>query len=548
MEVAAGISSQPRNHFRRPVELPFTRDQRKTTTILLGGLTWKHDHLIEGALRGLGYTCKALPNPDLESYEIGREYQNNGYCNPSYFTIGNLIKYLQHLEDRGMSRQDILDKHVLLTVGTCGPCRFGLYESEYRLALQNAGFDGFRVITFSLTGGLDQSGVQPGMEMNLDFFLQLINSLMIGDILNQFSYQIRPYELEPGSTDRLLEEVIDRLCRDFTNKQESEPPTVWKKLLMNGNRKSGTQTLGKYLHQLTSDYFVEALNRSQKRLDTIELDRFRVRPLVKIVGEFWSALAEGDGNFNMFRFLEEEGAEVHVDQFIGSHILHTLHLIKGLDRDKKGVYEWREIPPLWRLDRRFRELLHYWKKAGVLALAERLYRRESIRFQRAVGSTSDGLHDMDDLAQLALPFYNWRCGSGEDHLEVAKNIYYHQKHLCHMVLSLKPFGCMPSTQSDGAQALVVEQYKNMIFLSIETAGEGEILAHSRVQMVLSTARQKARREFQRALAATGRSLDELKGYVREHPELNRPTYPVPHHPGVVGTAANFALHVADLMG
>ena len=38
-----------------------------------------------------------------------------------------------------------------------------------------------------------------------------------------------------------------------------------------------------------------------------------------------------------------------------------------------------------------------------------------------------------------------------------------------MVLSLKPFGCMPSTQSDGVQAAVIAHFPDMIFLPIETS-------------------------------------------------------------------------------
>ena len=32
-----------------------------------------------------------------------------------------------------------------------------------------------------------------------------------------------------------------------------------------------------------------------------------------------------------------------------------------------------------------------------------------------------------------------------------------------------------------------------------------------------------------------------------YPELRRPLYPIPHRKGVTGVAANFALHVSDLM-
>jgi hypothetical protein len=116
-----------------------------------------------------------------------------------------------------------------------------------------------------------------------------------------------------------------------------------------------------------------------------------------------------------------------------------------------------------------------------------------------------------------------------------------------MVLSLKPFGCMPSAQSDGAQAAVVEQYKDMIFLPIETSGEGEVNAHSRVQMALGSARVKAKEEFKSTLSKTGKSLEDMKTYVENHPELKKPMYQVPVTEGVVGTAANFVLHISDLM-
>ncbi len=33
--------------------------------------------------------------------------------------------------------------YIFFTAGSCGPCRFGMYESEYRLALQNAGYERF---------------------------------------------------------------------------------------------------------------------------------------------------------------------------------------------------------------------------------------------------------------------------------------------------------------------------------------------------------------------------------------------------------------------
>jgi hypothetical protein len=116
-----------------------------------------------------------------------------------------------------------------------------------------------------------------------------------------------------------------------------------------------------------------------------------------------------------------------------------------------------------------------------------------------------------------------------------------------MVLALKPFGCMPSTQSDGVQSRVVNKFKDMIFLPIETSGEGEVNAHSRVQMALAEAKSKARAEFDSVLSQTGKSLDDLRAYVETHPQLKRALYKFPHHEGIAGTAAQFAWHVSDLM-
>ena len=132
-------------------------------------------------------------------------------------------------------------------------------------------------------------------------------------------------------------------------------------------------------------------------------------------------------------------------------------------------------------------------------------------------------------------------------MEVGKNVYYTVNHLCHMVLALKPFGCMPSTQSDGVQSRVVNKFKDMIFLPVETSGEGEVNAHSRVQMALAEAKTKARAEFDGVLEQTGRSLDELRSYVDEHPSLKQGLYKFPHRKGLAGTAAQFAWHVSDLM-
>lgn len=535
-------------HFKRPVERPFTRDQRPYTTVLFGGLTWSHERLIKGAWEGLGYKCDVVPTPDVKAFQLGKEYGNNGQCNPTYFTVGNLVQYLQGLEKNGLSRKEISDNFVFITAGACGPCRFGMYEAEYRLALRNSGFEDFRVILFQQSKGLSQEDVNAGLEMNLDFFLAMLNSMNMGDMLNEIGYLIRPYETEPGRINQVLDGAREALAEALKQQRHSSMGDRVEKILRRANLYNQTDYTVKFARQLTTSYYTDALEGIRDQIADIEVDRFRVKPIVKITGEFWAQTTDGDGNYNMFPFLEREGAEVIVEP-IGTWIMYMIHQFKQKLRDRKGIEEGGSMPS-WskQLLRRAKVEVRFRKRIARMNIAEKIFSREYTKLQHALGAGV--LHELVcqyELQRMGHPYYNSRAGGGEGHLEVAKNIYYSSKGIAHMVVSLKPFGCMPSTQSDGAQAAVTEHYKDMIYLPIETSGEGEINAHSRVQMALGNARIKAKQEFAECLSKTGRTLDELRQYVDQHPEMKRALYLVPKRDDVIGKAANFVLHVAARM-
>jgi predicted nucleotide-binding protein (sugar kinase/HSP70/actin superfamily) len=541
-----GIEEQQKQPFKRPVENPFTKSQREHTTLLFGGLTWKHEQLVHGALEGLGYKCQAIPTPNVSAFQLGKEYGNNGQCNPTYFTVGNLVQFLQGLESEGQSRQDIIDNYVFFTAGACGPCRFGMYEAEYRLALRNSGFDGFRVMLFQQSGGLNQSEAEAGLEMNVDFFLAILNALNMGDLINDACYQIRPYEVNPGETDAVMKECMDYLHEVFKNHRKFALENSTAGFLKNLPIGDTAEYIGKFLDQLFGSEYQEAFKKVGEKLAQIKVDRTRAKPMVKVTGEFFAQTTEGDGNFNMFRFLEGEGAQVLVEP-IGTWIMYLMHQAKQQKKDRKGVNENEAMPAAWRLDKRLKNELKMKKSLAQLTLAEAIFKREWNRLRETLNYLPHDLTDQYELQRMAHPFYNSRAAGGEGHLEVAKNIYYSNKDLAHMVLSLKPFGCMPSTQSDGAQSAVVNLYKEMIYLPIETSGEGEINAHSRVQMALGEAKVKCKQEFARVLEETGLTVEAVREYVADHPELESGLYHVPHYKGIVGTAANFVKHVSELI-
>ena len=536
-------------HFHRPVERAFTADERSRVTILFGGFTWKHEDLIRAVFQGCGYNCEKLPVPDVAGFQTGKEFGNNGQCNPTYFTVGNLVQYLQFLEKQGLSRQHILDKYVFFTAGSCGPCRFGMYEAEYRFALKNAGFDGFRVLLFKDSDGIKAESGEPGLKFTVDFGFGMLNAMHLGDVINDLVYQIRPFEVKRGETDRVFRETVDGLCEDLKKRRAFEIERLapdWARPKFKNNKilRNTVNLFGKWHEHMWGKDYLHALQTARDRLNSIEVDRTRVKPLVKITGEFWAQLTEGDGNFHMFDFLEREGAQVLVEP-IATWVAYLMYQAKAHAIAKWPVNRPHANPKWFEAKKHFANYIGLRKKLWGIGAGQRMWNFFYHRTIKHLGGISHQLVPQTELADMAHPFYNQFARGGEGHLEVGKNVYYTVHKLCHMVLALKPFGCMPSSQSDGVQSAVINKFKDMIFLPIETSGEGEVNAHSRVQMALGEAKVKAKAEFEQCLKSTGKDLQEIRSYIDEHPELKRPFYHVPHRKGVAGTAAQFVLHVSD---
>lgn len=514
-------------HYKIFKELPFLPEERENTTILLGGFTAKHDLLVRAAIEGLGYKVQHLPTPQIQSYHIGREYCNNGMCNPAYFTIGNLIKFLLDLLHKGMSKEEILRKYVFLTVGACGPCRFGMYENEYRLALRNAGFNGFRVLVFQQVSGFKQSDENSGLVMNEEFFLGIIKAILFGDLLNDCYYKIKPYEVVPGSIDLVIDDVLNRIYKDLKDDQK-----FLKNLLM----KLGLHNSKLYfliLRELLRNKYRESLKIARYRLKEVQVDNLREVPIVKITGEFWAQTTEGDGNFKIFQYLQNEGAEVIIEPIM-NWLLYLLFDANQHISERKKIKV-----------KNLSSFFDYFKNKVQIKTSENLINQEYNKFRKYFFNIPEKLSNQYVLADLADQYYKTLAKGGEGHLEVAKSIYYTTNHLAHMILSVKPFGCLPSTQSDGVHALVTAKYPEMIFLPIETSAEGEINAYSRVQMALSEAKEKCSNEVETAYNKTGMNKKKLYKILDQNPTYKSVSYRIPRRNGVISRAANFIYHLNE---
>ncbi|PYR56928.1 MAG: 2-hydroxyglutaryl-CoA dehydratase, partial [Acidobacteria bacterium] len=382
--------------------------------------------------------------------------------------------HLVYLRDREhMPVDEIIRKHIFLTAGSCGPCRFGTYVTEYRKALRDAGFDGFRVLLFQQQGGLRQAtGDASGLELSVPFFITLLKALIAGDALNLIGYRIRPYEVEPGTTDRALEEC-KRILQQAFRRRKSVLVAMWK---------------------------------CRRVLARVDVNRLQPKPKVAIIGEFWAMTTEGDGNYRLQRFLESEGAEV--DMPVTAWLLYNIWECAWdtkrrmmLKFDDEGKFGLKGTNPR--------------RKLALLKVADVVLRGTFGLFTKTMGLGGYHLSDMDEIATISHQYYDNHLRGGEGHMEIGKLIQHVEQKKSHMVISVKPFGCMPSSGvSDGVQSLVTAKHPEAIFCAIETTGDSAINAQSRILMDLFKARQKAGREYQDLLSASGLSQQEAERRAR----------------------------------
>ncbi|MFQ5804163.1 MAG: hypothetical protein ACE5JQ_14835, partial [Candidatus Methylomirabilales bacterium] len=165
------------------------------------------------------------------------------------------------------------------------------------------------------------------------------------------------------------------------------------------------------------------------------------------------------------------------------------------------------------------------------------------RLRYALVNLPYGLPYQDELQKLAAPYYHYHFSGGEGFMLVGKALYYHLHKKAHMICELSPYSCLPNTMSIGSMAGVLGTYPDLLYAPIEVKGDAEVHALSRCQMILTEAKKRAAQEFEETREKTGLTVDRIRAYEQDHPELRRATYRVPHN-GVVGTASNYLNHLA----
>lgn len=375
-----------------------------------------------------GLKFEIMPEPDNESLQLGREFGNRGQCNPTYFTVGNLVKHLQYLRDeKGIPTEKIISDFAFVTAGGCGPCRMGMYATEYRKALRDSGFGGFRVLLFTRSGDV-QDVLMDGLKLTNKDILRFFMAIMIGDILNTINIRRRPFEVTPGSTDEIVKfarEQIDVAIKD-----------------------------GKWFSGILA---------ARKTLQTIKMKKEK-RPIVHIMGEFWAKTTDGKGNYHLFRFIEKEGGVVS-NETVTDWLLHQIWRARwSQSRTKKSKFITSTEIQLKLLEL----IIAGAFKMISLVLGEKI-----------------SLSDHASLAEEAKDHFDLHVDGGEDHMEVAHHIHIAKHKLADLIVSVKPFTCLSSSGvSDGVQSKISDLYPQVEFIAVETNGDSATNFYSRIQMAM----------------------------------------------------------------
>lgn len=269
--------------------LLYTKEMNRDYTILVPNMAKIHFALISQVLRFEGYNVKVLNNEGPEVIQTGLKYVHNDTCYPALLVIGQMISALE-------SGKYDLDHTALMITQTGGGCRASNYIFLLRKALKKAGMEQVPVISLNLSG-LEKN---PGFKISISLIRAFVAGLVYGDVIMMASNQTRPYEVNSGDTDKMVNHWV----------------TVLSKMLHDG-RGYGGKAMKKLLDDICESFA------------TIKLDG-KKRTKVGIVGEIYVKYASL-GNNGLEKFLASQGCEVMVPPIISFALFKVDNRIEDIN-------------------------------------------------------------------------------------------------------------------------------------------------------------------------------------------------------------------------
>jgi predicted nucleotide-binding protein (sugar kinase/HSP70/actin superfamily) len=312
------LNSQPvKPKPRIDIRLPFSKEMRKTHTIIAPQMAPIHFELVQEAFAKSGYNFEVLPTVSNADVEVGLKFVNNDACYPSIIVIGQLINAVK-------SGNYDPETTAMLITQTGGGCRATNYIGFLKKGLEDAGFGKMPVISLNALGMDDN----PGFKITLSLMYRSMMSLVYGDLMMRLVLRTRPNEKTPGATEKLYEYWMDKLKNDL-----NKP----KFMQYSGNLKA-----------MVKDFAEVEITDKKK-------------PRVGLVGEILVKFHPAANN-DIIRIIEDEGAEAVVPDLIDFFLYSSYNnkfKYTHLSGSLKG----------WRRSRTVISVLEFFRRPMVKALS-----------------------------------------------------------------------------------------------------------------------------------------------------------------------------------
>ena len=408
--------------------LLFTKEMAKEYTILAPQMLPDHFAMLENVLQEAGYKVKMLNTTSHTILEEGQKYVHNDACFPAVLVIGQLIDALH----RGG-----YDPHkvALFITQTGGGCRASNYIHLLRKALARAGMEYVPVISLNLSG-MEKN---PGFKLTVGLLRKAIFAVMYGDLMLNIGWQVRPYEVNAGDTDRCADE-----CREYLLSE------------MRAGRGMTFKSMQKNFDYLITKY---------KKVPVAGAPKVRVG----VVGEIYVKYAPL-GNNNLCDFLLSEGAEPVVPGLIDFITFKIYN--RDVDVDLYGGLWAKKV-----LCRFLEKYCIKYQNALIDAIARNGY--------RAPGN----FYNLHELVKGYLGDGN---KMGEGWLLTAEMLELIHSDVPNIVCT-QPFGCLPNhIVGKGMIRRLKEDYPDSNIVAIDyDPGATKINQENRIKLMLANAQKRA---------------------------------------------------------
>ena len=288
------------SHYRDRIK--FTLKMKKDYTILSPSMAPIHFKILKPILQRQGFKIEIMENDGPEVLQLALKYLHNDMCYPSMLTTGQMLATI-------MSGKYDPDKVAMVITQSGGGCRDSNYINLMRKAFEKAGYPNVPFISANIWG----LELNSGINLTPKSLLMALAGLIYGDMIMIVSNQVRPYEVNKGETDAMIDKWTTQLGQGFYKGKGFS----WKAIRRN-------------LKAIADDFASIKIEKTPK-------------VKVAVIGELFLKYS-APGNNHLEEFLAGQDCEVYVPSILGFGIYKTNGALEDLrlyggNKAKKAILE-----------------------------------------------------------------------------------------------------------------------------------------------------------------------------------------------------------------